>query len=221
MNRDRILVIGGLGLVSVWLAWSIWDAYRPQPIVLQGQIEAQEYSVSSKVPGRIGELLVRRGDPVEIDQLMFRIDSPEIAAKLEQAEGTQQAAGAAARAAAAGARAQEVEAARDQWQTAKAAEELARKSFERMDKLFEDGVVAEQRRDEVFAQYQAAQYTERAAYQVYSMALEGARSETIDAAEGTGQSGVGAGRRGRSGGRRYRDSQPVFRRSRKRVSASR
>lgn len=184
MNKSNLL-IGAVGAFLVlWLGWSFWDAYRPKPVILQGQIEAQEYSMSSKVPGRIDSVLVRKGDAVVAGQLLFSIDSPEIRAKMTQAQGTQQAAAAMSRAADSGAREQEIEAARDQWETAKAAEELAQKSFERMDTLFKDGVVAEQRRDEVYAQYQVTQYQAQAAFELYSMAREGARSEVKDAAAG-------------------------------------
>jgi HlyD family secretion protein len=183
---NRFLTIIGFVLL-VWLAWSFWDAYRPKALVLQGQIEATEYTVSSKVPGRIAEVLVRKGDLVEVGQLVFRIDSPELEAKLAQAEGGKQAASAIAKAADNGARAQEIEAARDQWQTAKAAEELSAKTLQRMENLLADGVIPLQRRDEVYAAHEAAKYTTQAAYQLYSMAQEGARSETREAAKGQEQ----------------------------------
>lgn len=191
MNRNSTLIAIPLIPLILWLGWSFWDAYRPRPMLLQGQIEAQEYAMSSKVPGRIDSVLVRRGDLVEKSQLLFTLDSPEVAAKLEQAQGTQIAASAVARAAETGARAQEIEAARDTWKIAQAAEELAEKSFRRMDQLFRDGVIAEQRRDEVYAAYQAAQFQSKAAYQVYSMASEGARNETVEAAEGQAQAASG------------------------------
>ena len=178
-------------LLVIWLGWSIFDAYRPQPVVLHGQVEAQEYSMSSKVPGRIDSVLVRRGDQVNIGQLLFTIDSPEVEAKLLQAQGISRAASAAQEAADAGSREQEIEIARDNWQAAKAAEDLARKSFDRMNNLFRDGVVAEQRRDEVYAAYQAAQYTTQAAFQVYSIAQEGARAETREVAAGESQAASG------------------------------
>jgi HlyD family secretion protein len=191
MNKSNILpgIVGVL--LTGWLMWSFWDAYRPQAIILQGQIEAQEYSISSKVPGRIDRLLVRKGDHVEAGQLVFSINSPEIRAKLTQAQGTQEAAMALAEAADAGSRSQEIEVTRDNWQTARAAEDLAKKTFDRMDALFEEGVISEQRRDEAFALFQAAQYTEKAAYQLYSLAREGARSEVVAASKGEAKAASG------------------------------
>lgn len=147
--------------------------------------------MSSKIPGRIGDVLVRRGDPVTVGQLLFTIDSPELDAKLTQVRGAKQSADAIARAAQDGARKQEIEVARDEWETAKAAENLAEKSYTRMSNLFDEGVVPEQRRDELYAVFEAAQYQTRAAYQIYSMALEGAREETRDATAGQASAASG------------------------------
>ena len=191
MNNSRgLLMIIGLVLL-VWLSWSFWDAYRPRPIILQGQIEASEYSVSSKLPGRIAEVLVRKGDRVEAGQLIFTIDSPEIEAKLAQAKGGRRAAAAIVEAADKGAREQQIEAARDQWQTAKAAQELADKTLQRMENLLAEGVIPQQRRDEVYAAHEASKYTTQAAYALYTMAQEGARPETKEAARGQEQAASG------------------------------
>ena len=184
MNIKRVALIIVMMVLTGWIAWAFWHAYQPEKLVLQGQIEAQQYSVASKIPGRISEVLVHRGDQVEVGQLVFTIDSPELEAKLEQARGTEQVAGAVETAADRGAREQEKLAAYDQWQTAKAAEVLASKTYERLQNLFDEGVASEQRRDEAFAAYQATQYTAQAAYQLYSLAEEGTRDETRDAAAG-------------------------------------
>ena len=149
---------------------------------LQGQVEARQYSVSSKVPGRIGEVLVRKGDQVVPGQLIFTIFSPELDAKLEQARAGRDAAGAMSDQAEKGARIQEIAAAKDQWHKAAAAAELMEKTYGRINNLFEEGVVSEQKRDEVYTQWQAAKFTESAAEQLYLMAKEGAREETKKAA---------------------------------------
>ena len=64
-----------------WLGYTFWHAYQPQPERMQGQIEAQQYNIASKVPGRIDKVLVRKGDEVQPGQLIFTILSPEIDAK--------------------------------------------------------------------------------------------------------------------------------------------
>ena len=180
--KSLAAVVPAAALVG-WLGYTFWQAYQPQPERMQGQIEAQQYNVSSKVPGRIEQVLVRKGDKVERGDLVFTLSSPELDAKLEQARAGQEAAGAMAEQAEKGARNQEIEAARDQWQKARAAAELMGKTYQRVDSLYRDGVVAEQKRDEAYTQWQAARYTERAAYQMFEMAKEGARDETKRAAQ--------------------------------------
>lgn len=171
-----------LVLLVLWLGWRFWLAYQPEPVRLQGQIEAQQYSVSSKVAGRIEEVLVKKGDQLARGQLAFTLASPEIEAKLSQAKAGQAAAGAMAEEAEKGARVQQIAAAKDQWQQAKAAALLHGKTYERIASLHRDGVMSLQKRDEAWTAWQAAKYSEGMAWQQYQMALEGAREETKVAA---------------------------------------
>ncbi|MBY8001053.1 biotin/lipoyl-binding protein [Vibrio fluvialis] len=175
-----------------WIGYSFYQAYQPEPVRLQGQIESQQYSISSKVPGRIDQVYVRKGDEVKKGQLIFTLHSPEIEAKLDQAIAGQKAAGALAQEAENGAREQQIRAAKDQWMKAKAAAELAEKTYLRVNNLYKDGVVAEQKRDEANTQWQAAKYTESAAFQMYEMAKEGARAETKQAAQEKARMAAGA-----------------------------
>lgn len=181
MNRKPVWMIFA-AVVVFWLAFGFWRAYQPVGYRLQGQVEARQYSVSSKVPGRIGEVLVKQGDKVQPGQLIFTIYSPELDAKLEQARAGRDAAGAMAAQAENGARSQEIAAAKDQWQKASAASDLMEKTYRRVNNLFEEGVVSEQKRDEVYTQWQAAMFTQSAARELYSMAQEGARDEIKQAA---------------------------------------
>ncbi|MEC7941188.1 MAG: efflux RND transporter periplasmic adaptor subunit [Pseudomonadota bacterium] len=179
--KPLLLSIVVIGIVG-WVGYSFYQAYQPQPVKLQGQIDAQQYSISSKVPGRIDEVFVRKGDSVEKGELIFSLLSPEIDAKLEQAKAGEKAAGALAQEAENGARTQQIQAAKDQWLKAKAAADLMEKTYQRVNNLYNDGVVAEQKRDEAKTQWQAAKYTESAAFQMYQLAQEGARDETKVAA---------------------------------------
>ena len=179
--KPLLLSIVGIGIIG-WVGYSFYQAYQPQPVKLQGQIDAQQYSISSKVPGRIDQVFVRKGDSVEKGELIFSLLSPEIDAKLEQAKAGQKAAGALAQEAENGARTQQIQAAKDQWLKAKAAADLMDKTYQRVNNLYNDGVVAEQKRDEAKTQWQAAKYTESAAFQMYQLAQEGARDETKVAA---------------------------------------
>lgn len=180
--KTLAVVVPVAALVS-WLGYTFWQAYQPVPERMQGQIEAQQYNISSKIPGRIDKVLVHKGDEVKPGQLIFTLLTPEIDAKLIQAKAGKSAAGALAEEAEKGARRQQVAAAQDQWRKASAAADLMEKTYRRIDNLYKDGVVAQQKRDEVYTQWQAAKYTESAAYQMYQMAKEGARVETKKAAQ--------------------------------------
>lgn len=189
--KSGVIVAIFLALIA-WLSFEFDQAYEPKPVLLQGQIEAEQYNVSSKIPGRIASVDVKKGDLVTKGELIFSLTSPELDAKLAQAKAGQSAAGALLAQAEKGAREQQVIAAKDQWKKAQAAAQLMEKTYQRVDTLFKDGVLPEQKRDEVYTKWQAAKYTESAAYQVYQMAHEGARVETKQAAKGKERMAAGA-----------------------------
>lgn len=186
-----LMVAAVLAGVS-WLSYSFWLAYQPKLPKLQGQIEAQQYNISSKVAGRVSEVLVKKGEQVQRGQLIFTILSPEIDAKLAQAMAGKDAAVAVAEGVNSGARKQQIAAAKDQWQQAKGAAELTEKTFHRIDNLFREGVVAEQKRDEAATQFQAAGHAADAAFQNFKLAEEGAREEDKRAAAGKVRMAAGA-----------------------------
>ncbi|WP_372870384.1 HlyD family secretion protein [Shewanella sp.] len=192
MTVNRLLATSALVALVIALGWGLMLAHTPAKASLQGQIEAREYHVSSKVPGRIEQVMVRTGDTVVAGDLLYVIDSPELNAKLMQAEGGRDAARAMQLEADAGARKQQIAAQKEQWLKAKAGLALAKTTFDRVDNLFQEGVVPRQKRDEAYTQWQAAKYTEQAALAVYQMTEEGAREETKAAAAGNARMAEGA-----------------------------
>ncbi len=189
---QSILLILVAAAVTGYLCFGFWKAYQPQPTIIQGQVEAQQYNISSKVAGRIDSVRVKKGDKVQKGQLIFTIYSPELDAKLVQAKAGRDAADALAEEAKKGARSQEIAAARDKWLKAKATADLLKKTFKRIESLYKDGVLPEQKRDEVYTELKAAKFTENAAFQLYQMAKEGARVETKEAAAGKARMAAGA-----------------------------
>ena len=69
------------------------------------------------------------------------------------------------------------------WQKAKAGLEVAEKSFERVERLYKEGVLPAQKYDEATAQLNAMRATERAARSQYDMAMNGAQREDKWAAQ--------------------------------------
>jgi HlyD family secretion protein len=193
VNRSHHLAAGvAAAIIASILIVGLIKAYQPAPTVLQGQIEATERSVSSKLTGRIDTVNVRRGDRVAINTPLFSIHSSVVEAKRRQALGGFSAASAQKQEADSGARTQEISAAKDQWLKAKSADDLYEATFQRIENLYKDGVVSEQKRDEARTQWQAAQYTEKAALAMYQIAQEGARDETKAAALGQQEMAQGA-----------------------------
>lgn len=151
--------------------------------IIQGQIDVEEYRVSSKIPARILELRVKEGDYVHVGDTLAILDAPDVEAKRQQAESAENAAAAMSEMAQAGARREQVQAAYELWQQAKAGLDIHKKSYERVQRLYDEGVMSEQKRDEAYASYKAYEAQERAAKSQYDMAKNGARSEEKAAAQ--------------------------------------
>ena len=151
--------------------------------VIQGQVEVTEYRVSSKVPGRILELCVKEGDYVKKGDTLAIIDAPEVRAKMQQAQSADDAATAMDLMARNGARREQIATAFQMLQQAKAGAEIAEKSYKRVQRLYDEGVMSEQKRDEAFAQYKAMEAQVKAAQSQYTMAVNGARQEEKMAAQ--------------------------------------
>ncbi len=170
-------------ILIVWLIISFYKAYMPKPQQIQGQIQAKEYSVSSKLAGRVSSILVKRGDKVKKGDLIFTIDSPELEAKLTQAKAGYEAAKAISKETHKGARLETIISARDIYNSAKAMRELTEKTYSRIEDLYKNGVASLQRKDEAYTAFQNAKYNENTAYQQYKIALDGATNETKEAAK--------------------------------------
>lgn len=168
-----IIIVALLGLLFI----------HQEEETVQGQVEATEYRVSSKVPGRILEYRVAEGQQVAVGDTLAILEAPEVQAKMEQAQAAQAAAEAQNVKAIKGARSEQIQAAYEMWQKAKAAVTIMEKSYQRTKSLQEQGVVPLQKLDEVTAQRDAAIATERAAFAQYSMAKNGAQREDKQAAE--------------------------------------
>ena len=171
-----LAVVGIVALVGVM-------ALRPEKTLIQGEAVAAEYRVSGKVPGRVEMYLYEEGDPVKKGDTLVIIYSPEVEAKKEQALAAREMAEAVNQKAKHGAQREQITGAYELYQKARAGEEIYRKSYERVQRLYDKGVVSAQKRDEVEAQYKAASATVRAAKSQYDMAMAGAREEDKAAAE--------------------------------------
>ena len=176
-HKNILLAIAGFVAVVIIVALIGFLALGREPDVKQGQVEVSEYRVSSKVPGRILEIRVKEGDYVKVGDTLAILDAPEVRAKMEQARSAENAAAALELKAQNGARKEQIQGAFSVLQQAKAGYEIAEKSYNRIQRLFDEGVVSAQKRDEVYANYKAMEAQMKAAQSQYDMAVNGARME--------------------------------------------
>ena len=176
-NSNMLLAFLTLTGVIAIVALVGFFMLRKGPEIVQGQAEVTEYRVSSKVPGRILEFRVKEGQSVQAGDTLAILEAPDVQAKLEQARAAESAAQAQNEKALKGARREQIQAAYEMWQKALAGLEIAEKSYNRVNRLYEEGVMTAQKRDEAKAQYEAMKATERAANAQYTMAKNGAQRE--------------------------------------------
>ena len=176
-HNNILLAIAGFVAVVIIVALIGFLALDREPNVIQGQVEVSEYRVSSKVPGRILELRFKEGDFVKAGDTLAILDAPEVLAKMEQARSAENAAAALELKAQNGARKEQIQGAFSVLQQAKAGYEIAEKSYKRVQRLYDEGVMSAQKRDEALANYKAMEAQMKAAQSQYDMAVNGARME--------------------------------------------
>lgn len=185
MDKEQKSIMTGigvvLGIVAVVGIIGVF-ALKPEPEMITGEICANEYRVSNKVPGRLAMLYVEEGQTVKEGDTLAYISSPEVDAKMQQARAARAAANAQSSKAQNGARQQQISSAYEMWQKAEVGVDIAKKSYERVQQLYEKKVVSAQKHDEAEAQYKAAVATAKAAKLQYEMASEGAQAEDKEAA---------------------------------------
>jgi HlyD family secretion protein len=155
---------------------------RRDSVTLQGETDAKQVTVASKVPGRVDSLWVQEGDSVRRGEIVATLDGPEIRAKAAQAKAARDAARALRDKAQRGSREEDIRAARDNWLRAVAAATIAETTYVRLDRLQREGVVPVQKRDEAEANRRSARQGAEAAKAQYELATAGARSEDKAAA---------------------------------------
>ncbi len=182
-KKDTLsLVIAIVVFVGV-IALSLIFFGGSEPQYLQGQVEAKQISVATKVPGEVKKIYVEEGSSVKKGDLLLELESSTIDAKMLQAKAARSAAQAQANKAKAGARTEQIQGAYNLWQQAKVASELAEKTYKRVSNLYAEKVIPEQKKDEAFAKMTAMQKQERAAFSQYEMAKNGARVEDKESAK--------------------------------------
>lgn len=178
-KTDRsLLVTMGIVVAVVALIAIIGFLFMNKPDdIIEGQVEGTTVRISGKLPGRVVEFFVEEGDTVHAGDTLVHIHSSIADAQLVQAEAMQEVAKAQNRKVDAGTRSQLVQAAQDVLRQAEAAVTITEKTYHRMENLYKEGVMSEQKRDEAKAAYDAALAAKGAAESRYSLAVAGAQVE--------------------------------------------
>ena len=147
-ERNKVIVLGGIVGLILLVAIFGFIFWEPQPEIIQGEAEATEVRISGKVPGRIERFMASEGDRVQKGDTLVILWSPDVQAKFEQARAAEAAALAMNKKVDNGSRSEQLAMAYQNWQKALAALDIAQKSYERVQVLFENEVVSAQKKDE-------------------------------------------------------------------------
>ena len=180
-TKTVVVAFTVLGLIA-FIVYGLYLAAKPVIAPLQGQIDGRYIDISPKIVGRIAKLHVREGDDVKPGDMLVTLDSPEVQAKVSQAEAVRAAAAAKQQLLDVGVRQEDIRTARANWERAVSGANLAEITFKRINTLYKEGLVSQQRNDEVDTAYRSALDAERGARAQYDLTLNGFRKEERAAA---------------------------------------
>lgn len=190
-NNILLAVLGFVAVVVIVAVIGYFTIDRT-PEIIQGQVEVSEYRVACKLPGRVTELLVKEGDHVHKGDILAKLAIPEANAQEKVAEATAGATEAISALTEAPTRREAVESAYQVYQQAIAANGIAEKTYGRMQRLFDEGVMSAQKRDEAKAAFEATQAGVQVAKSQWELAKSGARKEAKEAARKQAQAATSA-----------------------------
>jgi HlyD family secretion protein len=145
-------------------------------------IPRRRVEVSSKMSGRVDELLVDRGDTVAVGQVLARLDDRDVQAQLRQVRAARQAAAARLEETVTGSRPQEIERAKAALEEAEANQQTSQINLDRVSRLHEKGVLAKQALDEARNAHDVASAQVMVAKKNYELIQLGPRAEQIQLA---------------------------------------
>jgi HlyD family secretion protein len=146
---DRIPSIIVAVVIGAIATLSIWYLVRGEPLLVQGEVDATRYDIAARVDGRVGDVPVVRGQNIDANAVLVRIDNPETLAKHEQALAAKLVTDAQLANVKAGTRSEVIAARQAALERAQAAVVLAQKTYERVRQLAEHGNAPQARLDQV------------------------------------------------------------------------
>ena len=177
----RAIVAGLLFLAIVGLA--IWYLARPEPLLVQGEVESTRIDMAARVSGRLLKIAVVRGQDVAAGTNLLTIDNPELVAQLRQAEAELAVANAELARIKVGTRAEIIAERKAGVDRAEAEVTLAQKTYDRTHQLVASKDAPQQKLDEDQNALTAAQKRLEQARFAYQEAVTGFTKEEHEIAE--------------------------------------
>jgi HlyD family secretion protein len=174
-SRVPSIVVGVI--VAAIAGLSIWFLVRPQPLLVQGEVDATRLDIAARIDGRVADIPVTRGENVAAGAVLVRIDNPENIAKREQAVAGKVVADAQLANINAGTRAEVIAARKAALERAQASVVLAQKTYDRISQLAEHGNAPQARLDQVTDTLHENQRAADQAKSAYEQAVNGYTAE--------------------------------------------
>src|ERR1700724_1097725 len=174
-TRVPSIIVGIVAAVVVTL--SIFYLLRPEPLLVQGEVDATRLDIAARVDGRVKEIPVARGQNVPANAVLVRIDNPETVAKLGQMKAAMAVADAQLANVLVGTRVETIAARKAEMERAQAALVLAQKTFDRTHTLTEQGNPPQARLDQVTDALHESERAVDQAKSAYDQAVNGYTKE--------------------------------------------
>ncbi len=182
-HQNILLAVMGFSIAVLIVAIIGFFTLGKTDEVIQGEVEVGEYRVSCKLPARVVEIRVKEGDFIHKGDTLAILEIPEMNAQEKVAQSAEAATQALSNLTEEGTRREAIQSAKQLVVQAKAATDVAKKTYDRMQNLYNEGVMSLQKRDEAKAAWEVALAHENAMKSQYEMAKNGARAEEKKAAQ--------------------------------------
>jgi HlyD family secretion protein len=170
-------------VVAAIAGLSIWYLVRPEPLLVQGEVDATRLDIAARVDGRVGDIPVGRGEDVAAGAVLLRIDNPETLAKHEQALAAKVVAEAQLANINVGTRPEVIAARKAALERAQASVVLAKKTYDRISQLAEHGNAPQARLDQATDALHESERGTDQAKSAYEQAVNGYTREEHEIAE--------------------------------------
>jgi HlyD family secretion protein len=164
-------------VVAAIAALSIWYLVRPEPLLVQGEVDATRLDIAARVDGRVGSIPVERGQNVDAGAVLVKIDNPETLAKHEQAIAAKIVSEAQLANIKVGTRAEVIAARKAALEKAQANVVLAQKTHDRISQLAGHGNAPQAQLDQVTDDLAEQIRAQDQANSAYEQAVNGATAE--------------------------------------------